>query len=121
MGEHQVSALDVTEFTKRVTELVYVSALDVTEFTKRVTELVYAHIPCRSMIEDADPCDPTDTFTLLGGAAAAWPVAARAQERERVSRVARVGILNHGAAGYVRVNEFRNALSELGYVARAET
>jgi hypothetical protein len=47
MGEHQVSALDVTEFTKRV------------------TELVYAHIPCRSMIEDADPCDPTDTFTLL--------------------------------------------------------
>ena len=46
-----------------------VSALDVTEFTKRVTELVYAHIPCRSMIEDADPCDPTDTFTLLRPAA----------------------------------------------------
>ena len=55
-------------------------------------------------------------ITLVGGAAAALPLTARAQQRERVSRVARVGILNHGAAGYVRVNEFRNALSELGYV-----
>jgi putative ABC transport system substrate-binding protein len=55
-------------------------------------------------------------ITLIGGAAVAWPLAVRAQQRERVSRVARVGILNHGAAGYVRVNEFRNALSELGYV-----
>ena len=55
-------------------------------------------------------------FISLLGSAAAWPLTARAQERERVSRVARVGILNHGAAGYLRVNEFRNALSELGYV-----
>jgi hypothetical protein len=59
-------------------------------------------------------------FITALGATAAWPMAAHAQQRERVSRVARVGILNHGAAGYVRVNEFRNALSELGYV-EAET
>ena len=57
-----------------------------------------------------------DFIALASSAAAAWPLAARAQQRERVSRVARVGILNYGAAGYVRVNEFRNALSELGYV-----
>jgi putative ABC transport system substrate-binding protein len=54
-------------------------------------------------------------ITLLGGAAA-WPVTARAQQRERVHRIARVGILNYAAAQDVRVNEFRDGLGQLGYV-----
>jgi len=58
-------------------------------------------------------------ITLLGGAAAScvsWPPAARAQPRERVLRIARVGILNYAAAQDVRVNEFRDGLRQLGYV-----
>jgi putative ABC transport system substrate-binding protein len=46
----------------------------------------------------------------------AWPVAASAQQRERVHRIARVGILNYAAAQDVRVNEFRDGLGQLGYV-----
>ena len=51
-------------------------------------------------------------ITLLGGAAAAWPVAARAQQP---AKMARVGILNYAAAQDVRVSQFRDALRQLGY------
>src|SRR6266498_3335541 len=53
-------------------------------------------------------------ITLLGGAAAAWPLAARAQ----TGRVYRVGILAATppkTAAYL-VNSFRNGMQERGYV-----
>ena len=52
-------------------------------------------------------------ITLIGGAAAAWPLAARAQQ----SKVARIGALYIGLADAQSFkNEFREGLRELGYV-----
>ena len=55
-------------------------------------------------------------ITLLGGAAAAWPLAARGQQKERMRRV---GVLMNLAAqdgeGQTRVGTFLSALSELGW------
>jgi hypothetical protein len=59
-----------------------------------------------------------DFITLLGGAAA-WPLAARAQQRERIRSV---GILNTLAAddmdAMARVGAFIQGLRELGWVDR---
>ena len=55
-------------------------------------------------------------ITLLGGAAAGWPLAARAQQRDRVRRV---GVLMSGAAdgpdGQPRLAAFLKGLQELGW------
>ena len=54
-------------------------------------------------------------ITLIGGGAAAWPLAARAQQRERVRRI---GVLMHLAAddpeGQRRVAAFLQGLQEAG-------
>lgn len=58
-------------------------------------------------------------ISLLGGAAAAWPVVARAQQREQTRRVAvLLGGLEFGdASGQMEVAAFEEALKELGWTA----
>ena len=56
-------------------------------------------------------------ITLLGGAAAAWPLAARAQQPERMRRI---GMLGNLAAddpeGQARLVAFREGLQQLGWI-----
>ena len=56
-------------------------------------------------------------ITLLGGAAAAWPLAARAQQTERVRRI---GVLTFSAEsdqeGQSSVAAFREELRKLGWM-----
>ncbi len=57
-------------------------------------------------------------ITLLGGAAAAWPLGARAQQSERVRRI---GVLTSGAAaddpdGRVRTSAFLQGLQQSGWI-----
>src|SRR2546430_1659046 len=56
-----------------------------------------------------------DFITLLGGAAAAWPLAARGQQ---VGKVARIGFLGTSSLSLERhlVDAFRQRLRELGHV-----
>jgi ABC-type uncharacterized transport system substrate-binding protein len=52
-------------------------------------------------------------ITLLGGAAAAWPLAARAQQGERVRRI---GWLSPGSGPGDLIRSFLQGMRELGYV-----
>ena len=55
-------------------------------------------------------------ITLLGGAAAAWPLAARAQQSERVRRVGIfMDLAEQDAEGQTRVAAFRKGLQDLGW------
>ena len=56
-------------------------------------------------------------ITLLGGAAVAWPIAARAQQPSRV-RVPKIGYLSpvSASSGFLAYEMFRQGLRELGYV-----
>ena len=56
-------------------------------------------------------------ITLLGGAAVAWPLAARAQQQpDRVRRIAvLMGTAESDPDGQARFNIFRNGLQELGW------
>ena len=59
-----------------------------------------------------------DFITLLGGAAMAWPLAARAQQT--VKHIRRVGLLSNFSERdpevQTRITAFRNALQETGWV-----
>jgi putative ABC transport system substrate-binding protein len=55
-------------------------------------------------------------ITLLGGAAAAWPVAARAQQPERMPRIgALMAFTENDPEEKLRVNALRQGLRELGW------
>jgi putative tryptophan/tyrosine transport system substrate-binding protein len=54
---------------------------------------------------------------LLGGAAAAWPLAARAQQAERMRRIAvLMNLAADDAEGQARLAAFRQGLQQLGWI-----
>jgi ABC-type uncharacterized transport system substrate-binding protein len=58
-----------------------------------------------------------DFITLLGGSAAAWPLAARAQQADRVRRVGIfMDLAEQDAEGQTRVAAFRKGLHDLGWI-----
>ena len=58
-----------------------------------------------------------DFITLLGGAAATWPVVARAQHDERMRRVVFLhGLAENDLEAQARVAAFRQGLETLGWV-----
>ena len=58
-----------------------------------------------------------DCITLLGGATMAWPLAARAQQSERMRRIGvLMGLVASDPEAQSRVAAFENGLRELGWV-----
>ena len=56
-------------------------------------------------------------ITLLGGAAAVWPLAAQAQQPERMRRIgALIGFAETDSYGQASANAFRQGLEQLGWV-----
>jgi|SRR5262245_7397819 len=58
-------------------------------------------------------------ITLLGGAAAGWPLAARAQQRERMRRVGVLIAVADDAEGQARLAAFRAGMQEHGWANNA--
>jgi putative ABC transport system substrate-binding protein len=55
-------------------------------------------------------------ITLLGGAAAAWPLAARAQQTERMRRIGvLMGHLESDSKAQAHIAAFRDGLHKLGW------
>jgi putative ABC transport system substrate-binding protein len=56
-----------------------------------------------------------DFITLVGGSVAAWPLAARAQQAERMRRIGVLMGIAEDAEGHSRLAAFRQALRALGW------
>jgi hypothetical protein len=56
-----------------------------------------------------------DFITLLGGAAAAWPITARAQQPGKRSRIGYLGVSSSSLEPHY-VDAFRQKLRDLGYI-----
>ena len=56
-----------------------------------------------------------DLITLLGGTAAAWPIAAHGQQRERVRRVGVLIAVADDAEGQARLGAFKNGMRDAGW------
>ena len=54
-------------------------------------------------------------ITLLGGASAAWPLAARAQQPERMRRIGVLSGVADDQEGQARVAALKQGLQELGW------
>jgi putative tryptophan/tyrosine transport system substrate-binding protein len=60
-----------------------------------------------------------DFITLLGGAAA-WPLAARAQQAERMRRIGLLhGLVENDPEAQARIKAFRHGLEALGWTGAA--
>jgi putative tryptophan/tyrosine transport system substrate-binding protein len=57
-----------------------------------------------------------DFITLLGGAAAAWPLAARAQQADGAARIGVLSPLSASETTSAPFEAFRKALRDLGYI-----
>src|SRR5262252_10289634 len=58
-----------------------------------------------------------DFITLLGGTAIAWPLAARAQQSDRMRRIGVLeGFAESNREGQERASAFREGLKQLGWV-----
>jgi putative tryptophan/tyrosine transport system substrate-binding protein len=55
-----------------------------------------------------------DFITLLGGAAVAWPLAARAQQPERMRRIGVLMSVENDPDGKAQLSGFTQGLAELG-------
>jgi putative ABC transport system substrate-binding protein len=56
-------------------------------------------------------------ITLLGGAAAAWPLAARAQRADRLKRIAVIeAFTENDSEGQARIGSLRESLAKLGWI-----
>jgi len=56
-----------------------------------------------------------DVVALLGGAAAAWPLAARGQQSNRMARVGVLIAVADDAEGQARLGAFKNGMRDLGW------
>jgi putative ABC transport system substrate-binding protein len=54
-------------------------------------------------------------ITLLGGAAAAWPLAASAQQAERVRRIGVLMSIENDSDGKAQLSGFTQGLAEIGW------